>query len=93
MNHPADCPCDTYGCSLRRKGLHVSPKATPSRANNIPPKRMDVPGQPLVYQDRPGGYKMPIMTATGDQLRRKQYLENKHKIDNQLARIQAKPAA
>ena len=54
---------------------------------------MNIPGQPLVYQDRPGGYKMPIMTATGGQLRRKQYLENKHKIDDQLARIQAKPAA
>ena len=93
MIHPPDCTCPTYGCQLRQKGVSVSPKATPNRRNSIPPRRVNVPGQPIVYQDRPGGFKMPIITATGDPLRRKQYLENKHKIDDKLARIQAKPAA
>lgn len=87
MLHPDDCTCDTYGCSLRRKGVQLSPKATPNRRNSIPPRRPNVPGQPIVYQDRPGGFRMPIMTATGDFLRRKQYLERKHEIDDTLNRI------
>ena len=89
MTHPPDCSCDTYGCALRRKGVVISPSATPNRRNKIPPKRKHVPGQPIVYQDRPGGFKMPILREDGSHLRRKQYLERKHEIDDKLARVQA----
>lgn len=91
MLHPDDCTCDTYGCQLRRKGVQLSPQATPNRRNNILGRRPNVPGQPIVYQDRPDGSKMPIITSTGDFLRRKQYLERKHEIDAKLAEQRSKP--
>lgn len=46
-------------------------------------------GRPLVYQDRPGGHKMPIFKANGDHLRMGEYRHQRHKINDQLARIQA----
>lgn len=91
MTHDPGCPCDAYACRLRAKGVSVSPKATPSQRNTIPPRQSegDPFARPIVYQDRPGGFKMPIFTAKGDHLRIKQYREQRHKIDAQLARIQA----
>lgn len=91
MIHDPGCECEAYACRLRRKGLQVSTKALPSQHNRVPPKRVVPPainGQ-LVHQDRPGGFKMPVYTETGSQLRRKNYLDHKHQIDNKLARIQA----
>lgn len=89
--HPFDCECDTYGCVLRRKGVAVAPSATPSRHNRVPAKPSVPPGvnAKIIYQDRPGGYKMPIFTKTGDPLRHKQYQEQRHKINDQLAKVQA----
>jgi len=89
--HPPGCDCGAYACELRAKGISVKPSALPSRHNRIPPRRTE--GDPfarqIVYQDRPGGYKMPIFTSDGDHLRIKQYREQEHKIKDQLARIQA----
>lgn len=91
MIHPPDCQCNTYGCELRRKGLQVSPSATPNRHNRRPTKRVEPPGvnARIIYDERPGGYKMPIITETGDPLRHKRYQEQKHKINDQLARVKA----
>lgn len=91
MIHDPDCDCDTYGCRMRRKGLQVSPKATPSRRNHIPPRRVEPPGvnKQIVYDERPGGFKMPIFTEKGDVLRHKRYSEQRHKINDQLARVKA----
>jgi hypothetical protein len=92
MIHDPNCECDAYACRLRRKGLQVSTAALPSQHNRRPTRRNT--GQAwnaqLVYQDRPGGFKMPIYDPeTGSQRRIKQYTEQRHKIDSQLARIQA----
>lgn len=92
MIHDADCTCeDTYGCRLRRKGVQVSPKATPNRRNNIPPRQTFPPSvnKRIIYDERPGGVKMPIITETGAPLRHKRYQENRHKINDQLARVKA----
>lgn len=89
--HDPDCGCDTYGCRLRRKGLQVSPRATPNRRNNVPPRASEPPSinKQIVYDERPGGYKMPIFTETGDPLRHKRWRENRHKIKDGLAKVKA----
>ncbi|HRA85468.1 MAG TPA: hypothetical protein PLT40_14140 [Ilumatobacteraceae bacterium] len=40
-----------------------------------------------MYDERPGGIKMPILKADGSVLRHKEYVENKATIDATRARI------
>lgn len=37
MIHEYGCECEAYACQLRRKGVGISLKATPSRHNRKPP--------------------------------------------------------
>lgn len=87
--YPAPCSCGAYSC----KGISISPRATPTRRNSTLPATVEGPGynRQIVYEDRPGGFKMPILKGTGEPLRVKEYHENKHKIDNVRAYARAHP--
>jgi hypothetical protein len=90
--HPDDCDCTLYGCQLRRKGIQLSPQATPSRANSIPPKQNGGPPghyKNILTEDRPGGYKMPILGADGHVIRHRQAQRESHKIKDRVAKARA----
>lgn len=74
-----------YGCRLRNKGVQVSPSATPSRHN----RRKDLVQPPswnkgIVYDERPGGFKMPVLNEDMSPVRMKQGAEQRHKINDHL---------
>jgi hypothetical protein len=82
--------CDFhYACKLRNKGMQVSPRAQMSRTQNWRPTPSVPPAynKQLMYDTRPDGSKMPILTATGDHLRRREYDEKRHQIDATIRRI------
>ncbi len=84
-----------YGCRLRQKGIQVSPKATPHRIKNPVPSKMIPPprnGQ-IIYDERPGGFKVPIINNDGTVLRGKQFDDNKRQITNNLRRIRSGAAS
>mgnify|MGYP001177775805 CR=1 FL=1 len=74
---------------MRDKGLQVSPRATPTQAHNMKP----TPGKPpaynreIIYNERPGGIKMPLLNADGSVVRRRQFDREKHKITSTIRRI------
>lgn len=72
-----------YGCRLSSKGIQVSPTATPSRVRNPVPVPHEPPSfnKQIMYEDRPGGTKIPLLNASGDVIRRKQYGENRHRYE------------
>jgi len=74
-----------YGCRLRNKGIQVSPKATPTRHN----RRKDSVEPPswnkgILYDERAGGAKMPVINPDGSPVRMKQAAEQRHKINDHL---------
>ena len=78
MIHEQDCDCGSYACELRSKGVQISHKGmvrhnrkTPARKplNNNWEKGSAPP------EDRPGGFKMPRLTAEGDRIPIKQWTE------------------
>jgi hypothetical protein len=80
-----------YGCRLRAKGVQVSPKATPSRHNKRK-ARVEPPSwnKGIVYDDRPGGTKMPVLNPDMTPVRMKQGAEQRHKITKHLRRSRVK---
>jgi hypothetical protein len=87
--------CDEhYACRLRGKGLQVSPRATPSKTLNWKPTPAAPPtrNKQIMYDERPGGTKMPFLNADGSVLRQKQYDEHKHQIEANIRRIRNTPA-
>ncbi len=82
MCYEEDCTVH-YGCRLRAKGLRVSPKATPTKTLNWRPTKSEPPAsnKQIIYEDRPGGAKIPILKMDGEPLRGKEYRENKSTID------------
>jgi hypothetical protein len=38
----------------------------------------------IIYDERPGGYKMPVLKPDGDVLRWKEYTEKRHKVESHL---------
>ena len=85
-------PC-SYGCELRQKGVGVAPSAMPSRMNSVaPPKANPVWERGIVYDDRPDGSRMPVLSPkTGKPLRVKEHAENRHTIREGLKRNKASP--
>lgn len=80
-----------YGCRLRSKGVQVSPNATPTRHN----RRKDKVEPPswnkgIVYDERPGGTKMPVLNQDMTPVRMKQGAEQRHKINDHLRRSRTK---
>lgn len=93
LGYRADEDCglaDCYGCNLRRKGLNLSNAVTATRQKNMRPTPSKPPAinARIATQDRPGGYKMPILKANGDPLRHKEYREKEAKVLDTLNRIQ-----
>lgn len=72
-----------YACRMRDKGVRISTAATPSRHNRVPPRPTEPPSwnKQLVTEDRPGGFKMPVLRDDGSQMRIKEYTENRHRIE------------
>lgn len=74
-----------YGCRLRNKGIQLSPVATPTRHNRRK-DRVEPPSwnRAILYDERPGGYKMPVMNADLSPVRMKQASEQRRKINDHL---------
>lgn len=82
--------CDEhYACRLRGKGLQVSPRAESTKTQNWRPTKSEPPSRnkQIIYQDRPGGTKMPVLKADGTVLRQREYDEKRHVIDANIRRI------
>lgn len=65
-----------YGCRLKQKGLQLSPTVTPTKTLNMVPATKEPPAynRTIMYDERPGGIKMPIINATtGDVVRQKEW--------------------
>lgn len=79
-----DCE-EHYGCRLRNKGLQISPAATPSRHNRRK-DRVEPPSwnKGILYDERPGGTKMPVMNPDLTPVRMKQASEQRQKINKHL---------
>lgn len=75
-----------YGCTLRSKGINLSPRVTPNRVRNPRPTPDTPPGHyaNIVYDTRPDGSKMPVMNPDGTPVRHRQYQEQKRTIDTHL---------
>jgi len=68
-----------YGCRLRNKGIQLSPAATMSRTQNwvaTPSTPSSIDGA-ILYDERPGGIKMPILDHDGQTIRHRQYVERR----------------
>lgn len=93
MIHDPDCTCDSYGCQLRRKGVQVN-HAGMVRHNGKAPAKKELGNQwekgRAPPEERPGGFKMPRLNATGDTIPIKQWTEGKFdKAKNDLERNRA----
>lgn len=74
-----------YGCRLRSKGLHVSPRATPNRRRPEPYRR----GQAGAWEkglalDERG---VPILDEKLTPLNTKTYAEQRHRIDETFRKM------
>ena len=74
-----------YGCRLRNKGVQISAKATPSRHNGRA-RQVEAPSwnKGILYDERPGGAKMPVLNSDISPVRMKQASEQRHKINDHL---------
>lgn len=84
-----------YGCRLKNKGIQLSPRATASRTQNMRPEPVEPPAfnREIMYDERPGGYKMPILKPDGHVLRRKEYGERRSEITANMRRIRSGAAS
>lgn len=86
--HPEDCTCDTYGCQLRRKGVQVSPQATPNRQHHVyrPPQRPSWEAG-TVGEARPGGTRMPYLHGDGTPITTKQFANKRGFFEEKLREV------
>lgn len=82
MIHPYGCGCQAYACQLRRKGIGVSMKATPSRHNRKPPAEHTNNNweKGVAGENRGHGTFMPYLGADGKALPIKQKSEAEVKV-------------
>jgi len=80
-----------YGCRLLGKGIQLSNSVTPSRTKNMRPtvSTPDSSRAAVVYDERPGGIKVPIMKADGSVLRSGEYQRDKTRIDAKLRNLRS----
>lgn len=80
--HEPDCT-EHYACRLRSKGVQIGTLATPSK----PKKGRLTPTAPRpdlakpVYDERPGGIKMPILNPDGTPVRKAQAQRQERKVE------------
>lgn len=81
--------CGHYACTLRAKGLQVSPRAETTKTQNWRPTKSVPPSRnaQIIYDERPGGYKMPLLKADGSVVRQREYDERKSEITSTIRRI------
>lgn len=74
-----------YACSLRAKGVQLSPAATPSRLH-LPRRQMAAPSWEagIVTETRPDGSRMPLLKPSGAPLGVKEYGERRREVDAQV---------
>lgn len=78
-----------YACRLRGKGLHVSPRAESTRTQNWRPTKSEPPAynKTIMYDERPGGYKMPILKPDGGVIRQREWDQKRHQYEANIRRI------
>ena len=82
MTHEPGCTCGSYACQLRLKGVQVSHKGMVRHNDRVPKASSRELGNQWEKgrappEDRPGGFKMPRLNATGDTIPIKQWSEGK----------------
>lgn len=90
--------CDIhYGCRMKAKGLQVSPRVGASTGTRNFTPSIDPPApahyRTVLTEDRPGGFKMPILNSDATVIRHRQAQREKHEIADRLARSRALVAA
>ena len=86
--HPPDCDCDNYGCSLRKKGVQVSPSGM-VKHNGKPPAqhRYNQWEKGIAGEHRKGGTFMPKLDGHGSVIPIKKHSEGAfHKAEQALDR-------
>lgn len=81
--------CNHYGCQLRRKGVMLTSKASPTMRNNVPPRTTPDPSWEagVAVDRRRNGEVMPILDSDASRvIRVKEYGERRHEIDSALKR-------
>lgn len=88
--------CDEhYACRLRAKGLQVSPRAEGTKTQNWRPTKSEPPAynKTIIYDERPGGYKMPILKPDGSVIRQKEWDEKKHQFESTIRKVRSGAAS
>lgn len=82
MVHPYGCNCKAYACQLRRKGVAISSKATPTRHNRKPPAEHTNNSweKGIAGENRGHGTFMPYLGNDGKPLPIKQRAEAEVKV-------------
>lgn len=75
-----DPACEAhFSCRMRRKGIQVSPRATPTKSLNWKPSVSVPPAQnaEIIYSERVDGSRVPYLNADGAVIRHKEWREDK----------------
>jgi hypothetical protein len=80
---------------MRNKGLQVSPRVMATTTQNWRPTRSEPPAynKTIMYDERPGGTKMPILKADGSVIRQKEWDENRHTFESTIRRNRTEGAS
>lgn len=90
--HPRGCDCGKYACSLRAKGVLVSPRATPTSARfDIPPNNNNYNSweKGKAVEKRANGTEMPILDKHGSTIPIKKYVEQHRHTHEETKRRRA----
>lgn len=89
--------CTHYGCMLRRKGVQLSPRIGAATATRNFKPTLDPPApshyRTVLTEDRPGGFKMPILNPDQSVIRHREAQHKRHEIKDRLAATRAAAAA
>lgn len=81
-----------FACSLRAKGVQVSPAATPNRRNKVPPRKPDPAWERgTAGEHRVDGSFMPYLNDKGSPLHVKEHGERRREIDERVKRLKTDP--
>lgn len=91
MIHPPPCDCGSYGCSLRAKGVQISPAATPTKARKGKPseQRYNSWEKGKAGEKRKDGTFMPYLDAKGARIPIKKYSDARSKYDEQVRKARS----
>ena len=79
MIHDPDCECGAYACSLRKKGVQVSPSGMVKHNGKPPSKhRYNQWEKGIAGESRPNGTRMPYLDKNGSVIPIKHYTEGRY---------------